>query len=201
MATTLVTPEAVASYPHVLAPQKAQKAGDKEKFSMTFVFLPGTDLRALEAAALEAAVAKFGESMKLPNGASIKTADALAKGLLRSPFRRDVEMKGYPEGSVFINCRTETKPTIVTAAADPSTGRPRIMSDEEIKKEIYPGAIVRASVSAFGYETSGNRGVSFGLNNVQKLRDGERLDNRKPADQEFDAVLNAEPADLSALGV
>ena len=35
-------------------------------------------------------------------------------------------------------------------------------------------------------EQTGNRGISFGLNNVQICRtDGKRLDGRRPADQDF----------------
>ncbi|HKJ88554.1 MAG TPA: ssDNA-binding protein, partial [Gammaproteobacteria bacterium] len=55
---------------------------------------------------------------------------------------------------------------------------------------------VRASVRPFAYDTQGNRGVSFALNNIQLLRDGERLDSRVAPEEDFDAV---EPVDLSDL--
>ena len=62
--------------------------------------------------------------------------------------------------------------------------------------EVYAGAIVRASVTSFSYDVSGNKGVSFALNNVQKIRDGERLDGRARAQDDFQADPNAK-ADLA----
>jgi hypothetical protein len=58
---------------------------------------------------------------------------------------------------------------------------------------------VRASLRAFAYDTNGNKGVSFGLNNIQKLGEGQRLDGRKAATDEFDADLSQAPADISAV--
>jgi hypothetical protein len=70
---------------------------------------------------------------------------------------------------------------------------------DKINDVFYPGALVRASVSFYTYDNSGNRGVGVGLNNVQ-LIDGTkpRLDNRKPADEEFTPEEGAlAPADMS----
>lgn len=200
MAQTVITPQAVLSYPHLHAPQEPMKGNTgKAKYSATLVFPAGTDLAALEAAAVEAAATKFGAELKLPNGTKLSVKEALARGILRSPFRRDGDMKGYPEGSVFINCRTEQQPQVVYAYPDAATGKPAVMPKEKIRDEMYPGALVRASIVAFGYENSGNKGVSFALNNLQKLGEGERIDGRKAADAEFDADLNAAPADLAGL--
>jgi hypothetical protein len=58
-------------------------------------------------------------------------------------------------------------------------------------REFYSGCYARASVRAYVYDNKGNRGVGFGLNNVQKLRDGEPLGGSggpaRPSD-EFQAV-------------
>ena len=40
---------------------------------------------------------------------------------------------------------------------------------------VYPGRNVKASIQAFGYEAEGNKGVTFGLVNVQLLEDAEEL--------------------------
>ena len=40
---------------------------------------------------------------------------------------------------------------------------------------VYAGIWCRAEVNLFSYDTDGNRGVSFGLNNFQRLADGRRL--------------------------
>lgn len=177
MARKVITPEATFSYPHLFRPQAAQEGG-KEKYSLTLVFDEGADLKELKAAAVEAAQEKWGDKAK----------SMIQKGQLRFPFRDDGEEKGYPEGSIFINARSDRRPGVVSIIPDPQTGKPMVIDDEE---QIYPGVIGRASLTAFGYDVSGNKGVSFALNNVQKIRDGERLDGKVKAEDEFEADASA----------
>lgn len=168
----VITPKAIISYPHIFEP-RAAAPGAEPSYSCTLIFEPGTDLSQLKAAARQAAADKWGDK-----------AEAMWKaGKIRSPFRADAEEKGYPEGSVFINVRSKSKPGVVDRYRGPD-GKPVPITDES---EIYPGAYVRASVRAFAYDTNGNRGVSFALGNIQKLGDGERLDGRKKAEDEFEA--------------
>ena len=55
--------------------------------------------------------------------------------------------------------------------------------------QVRSGDYARVSINAYCYDSSGNRGVSFGLNNVQKLRDGEALGAvRSLAEDDFTAV-------------
>ena len=42
------------------------------------------------------------------------------------------------------------------------------------------------SVTFYGYNSNGNRGIAAGLGNIQKLRDGESLGGRAKASEEFD---------------
>lgn len=189
MSTKVITPQAMLSYPHLAEPQAARKPGQKAKYSASLVFAPGADLSALRAAAEEAAVEKFGAN----------AVQRLKTGGLKSPFRTDVEEKGYAEGSTFINVRTEQKPGMVYLWAGPD-GKPAIIPDNEVEKALYPGSLVRASLRAFAYDTDGNRGVSFALNNIQKLGDGPRIDGRKAATEEFEADLSVAPASLEDAG-
>ena len=55
-------------------------------------------------------------------------------------------------------------------------------------EEIYGGCYGRVSINFFPFKHDlGNAGVAAGLNNVQKLEDGERLGgNRATAEQDFD---------------
>lgn len=199
MSTRVITGEVVISYPHLHQPQPAQEGG-KPKYSLAAVFLKGSQDRAkLEAAVLEAATEKFGATMTVA-GKKVSVADALKMGVLRSPFRTDVAAKGYDRigGEFFINTRSDNQPQIVYAWAGPD-GKPARVPQEKIKEDIYAGARGRVSITAFGYDTAGNKGVGFALNNVQKLGEGERLDNRVKAEDEFDADLSQEPADLESL--
>lgn len=192
--TKVMTPKAILSYPHLDEPQPGQNGG-KAKYSCTLIFPAGTDLSALEAAATAAAYAKFGAKAK----AMLQSGVLTLRGGKGATIRTDSAAKGYPEGSVFVNVRTERQPGMVYLWADAS-GRPAPIPQEKIVDDLYPGAFVRASINAFGYDNSGNKGVSFALNNIQKLGDGPRLDGRAAAQDEFEADLNAAPADLADVG-
>ena len=41
--------------------------------------------------------------------------------------------------------------------------------------ELYSGCYARVSLNFFPYTNAGNKGVGVGLNNIQKLDDGEPL--------------------------
>lgn len=196
--TRNITPKCTLSYPHLDVAQEPQDGKGKAKFSAAFVFAPGSDLTTLNASAVDAAIARFGKKIKV-GSAEFSIEEAFAKGILRTPFRRDAEAKGYPADSVFINARSEQQPGCVYLNPAAGTDRPERIPTDKIKSVLYPGAIVRASLTAFAYDSQGNKGVSFALNNVQKIADGDRLDSRVSAESEFDADLNAAPADLSAL--
>ena len=169
---TIITPKAILSYPHLFEPRPSTPGGEPV-YSCSLVFEPGTDLSAMKQEALRVAREKWAD----------KTDAMLRTGKIRMPFREDGEEKGYPPGAVFINVRSRTAPGIVDRYAGPD-GKPVRINDPEA---VYPGCYVRASLRAFAYDTNGNRGVSFGLCNVQKLGDGQRLDGRKKPEDEFEA--------------
>ena len=178
----IITPEAILSYPVLFEP-RADKKGNL-KYSCALVFTAGTDISAMMQAIEQAAIEKFGD----------KAPALLKKGRLKSPLRDDWDEKGYPEDSIFFNARATRKPGVVAAYADPRTGKPAVISDPDA---VYPGQIVRASVTFYGFDVEGNKGVAVGLNNIQILRDGDRLDSGRAAQDEFDAVAPA--PDLSDL--
>ena len=43
----------------------------------------------------------------------------------------------------------------------------------------------RASINFYAFNTNGNRGIAVGLNNLQKIRDGEPLGGRASAESDF----------------
>lgn len=92
-------------------------------------------------------------------------------GNLKSPLRDGDTDRPDDEsyaGHYFIN-----------ANKDPDHGKP-IVVDKDLNEimdttEFYSGCYGNASLSFFGYNTSGNKGVGCGLEGVQKTRDGEPL--------------------------
>jgi hypothetical protein len=192
--TRVTTPEAILSYPHLFEPSAGPDGGEA-KYSATFVFPKGTDLTALKAAALAAGVAKFGEG---------KFQEGVRSGKLYWPFRDDVEDKGYPAGSIFLGARNKQAPGLVSRKKNAANAdRPMPITAESQKPgnedELYAGCKVRASLSAFAFDSHGKKGVSFALGNVQKLGEGERLDSRRAAEDEFEADLSETPASIDDL--
>ena len=51
--------------------------------------------------------------------------------------------------------------------------------------DFYSGCYGAVTVNLFPYAASGNTGVGVGLNNVIKLRDGEKLAGGRSADADF----------------
>jgi len=192
MSKKVFTPEATLSFPHLAEPQAPIPPSTEKFFTAALLFAPGTKLDALWAAAIEAVTDKWGA------GAEKK----LKAGALRSPFRTDWEAKNYPEGTVYINVKSKTQPGL--AYLWPDTSKPVLpngkhppmrVPQDRITQDLYPGAVVHANVTAYAYDKQGNKGVAFGLNHIQKLKDGKRIDGRKTVEETFDA----DPAALEDL--
>ena len=78
----------------------------------------------------------------------------------------------------YVNAKSSTRPGIVAADRSP-------IADEE---EIYSGVWAVVSVTFYGYDVSGNKGVACGLNNIMKFKDGERLGGRVSAEADFEGI-------------
>lgn len=166
------TPEFRVSFPHVFEKHSGFET-QEPKYSLVMLFTKKTDLKELRRAAFNAAVEKWGPKEKWPKN-------------LRQPFRDGDEkqdLQGY-SGTIFISASSKQKPQVVgNKKVDGQF--PRLEKEDEI---FYAGCYARATLIAFAYDKMGNKGISFSLQNVQKLRDGEQFSGRKNADDEFDEV-------------
>lgn len=181
----ITTPVAIASFPFLAEPSQNQKGEDV--FSILLVFAPGSDLKEMQDEIQTAATAKFGA----------QAAKALRAGPYSNPLRpvspEDCEEKGYPKGSYTIRAKSKIRPGVVTRYRGPD-GKPIKLELEEYG-QIYPGALVRASLSFFGYDNE-SKGVSAGLNGIQ-LWDNTtpRIDGRTDASNLFDSDLSEDVSD------
>lgn len=141
--------------------------------------------------ALQKALSDYGVSYFGPD------YSAMAKqGQVRSPIRTDVLGKGWPNDVVaFLNIKSgaDYKPTVVAIGPDDELVR---ITDPNL---VYPGVIVRASLRIYGYGGKGSpyqAGISFGLNNIQKIDDGPRLKTGRPDGSEFGGGVGDDLDDL-----
>jgi|SRR5262252_867219 len=176
---SLVTPVGILSFPVLFSPRP--RAANQEPVYACSILFDQDAQRSPQYQALRAAVL---EEIDNKNGIG-KSKDKQFMQGVRSPFRpcNEKPYKGYDiPGGIFISPWTKTKPGIVDA----------VRNEVMLAEDVWAGQLVRASVNPFWYHNSGNRGVSFGLNNLQICRtDGERLDGRRAAKEEFGDYADA----------
>lgn len=174
----VTTPKFRASFAYIFKPQDPMEgAADKTpKYGVTMLFdkaAQGTkEFQLMKQLALAAAKEKFGDKLKSDgNGWFVG---------LRNPFRdgdEKSELEGYKD-HVFAAATSKMQPGLV------DEGLQRIIAEQD----FVSGDYARATVTAYGYDKAGNKGVAFGLQNVQRLGRGEPFSGRTAAEDDFDSV-------------
>jgi hypothetical protein len=169
----LRTPIGILSFPNLFVARAAVQGGEP-RFSLNLIFddaaLKTPEYQALRAAVAEAIDAEWGAG---------KSKDTKFVQGLRLPFRKtsEKEYAGYDKGTIFVHAWSKQKPGVV----DPQR------QDILIADDVWAGQLARATVRPFAYQQSGNKGVSFALENVQiAKKDMPRLDGRQSANSAFD---------------
>ena len=164
-------PDTRWSYANVWEPKSIN--GGTPKYSVSLI-IPKTDSKtvariksAIEAAYLEGEAKLKGNGKVVPPLAAIKSP--LRDGDIERP-----DDAAYA-GAYFINANATTAPGIV------DTDRNTILT----RSEVYSGVYGRASISFYAFNSNGNRGIACGLNNLQKVRDGEPLGGKISAENDF----------------
>ena len=162
----VLTPEFRVSYPNVFKPQKNDLNG-KMEFSLVALFPSNADLSALKKAAEACIVEKWGpDKNKWPAN-------------LRSPFRKNKERWKTVDGKQVIPQGYEDPEGVFITLKANEDRRPGVV-DQNVQdiiepRDFYAGCFARTKARPYAYEQKGNRGVSFGLGNVQKVREGDPL--------------------------
>ncbi len=170
------------SFPQVFQP-KAVVAGQEAKYSISMLFpktvtaeycaLFGVSLdewtrqmNALKAAVTQVAIAKWGPREKWPKG-------------ICSPWHAGTEKDydGYDDKVFYASASSKIKPGLVDSKMNPIIE----------PNEFGGGDYARATVTVFAYDNM-KKGVSFGLRNIQKLRDGERFGGASKPEDDFGAI-------------
>lgn len=159
------------SYANVWDPKSIN--GGAPKYSVSLI-IPKSDKATVSKikAAIQAAYEE-GESKLKGNGKSVPALDAI-KTPLRDGDKERPDDPAYAD-SYFINANSATAPGIVDADRNPILER----------SEVYSGVYGRASINLYAFNSNGNRGIACGLNNLQKLRDGEPLGSKSRAEDDF----------------
>ena len=157
--------------------------GGTPKFS-TSVLIPKNDAVTISRVkkAIQAAYEE-GESKLKGNGKSVPPL-----ATLKTPMRDgDVERPDDPayKGHWFVNANSGTAPGVVDINRQPIIDT----------SEIYSGVYARVSLSFYAFNSNGNKGIACGLQNIQKVRDGESLGGRTKAEDDFNDGYQSDAED------
>ena len=159
------------SYANVWEPKSVN--GGTPKYSVSLI-IPKSDTKTIAKiqAAIEAAY-KEGEAKLKGNGKSVPALSVL-KTPLRDGDAERPDDEAY-KNAYFVNANATSAPGIVDADLNPILTR----------SEVYSGVYGRASITFYAFNSSGNKGIACGLNNLQKIRDGEPLGGKASAESDF----------------
>ena len=182
MADKLITPEFRGVFVGLFkATAPKDNPNGAKKFSIRAAFPPDADLSAMKSGAQQAAAEKWGNTIP-------KT--------LRSPFRLNEELDNPIPGIgddwviMTFSANEDRRPGVVDNS----------LNDIIDDAECYSGAWFRAQVRPYAYDQAGNKGVTFGLENVQKTKEDEPIGRGKvPASKAFEAF--GAPANKSASNI
>lgn len=147
--------------------------GGAPKYSVSLI-IPKSDTKTIEKiqAAIQAAYEE-GQGKLKGNGKSVPALSVL-KTPLRDGDAERPDDEAYAD-SYFVNANSGTVPGIVDADRNPIIDR----------SEVYSGVYGRASINFYAFNSNGNKGIACGLNNLQKIRDGEPLGGKTRAEDDF----------------
>ncbi|MCI7804434.1 MAG: DUF2815 family protein, partial [Oscillospiraceae bacterium] len=136
--------------------------------------IPKSDTKTIEKvrAAIQAAYEE-GQSKLKGNGKTVPQLKVLKTPLRDGDLERPDD-EAYAN-SYFINANSASAPGIVDADRQPIIDH----------SEVYSGVYGRASINFYAFNSNGNKGIACGLNNLQKIRDGESLGGKSRAEDDF----------------
>lgn len=167
--TKVVTGKVRFCYVNVFEPT-AMNEGDTPKYNIC-ILIPKNDTKTVDK------INKAIEAAKQAGKAKIADKNGKIPSTLKLPLRDGDDERGDDpafENCYFINANSNRKPSIVDRDLNP------IME----KEEFYSGCYGRASINFYAFNVS-SKGIAAGLNNLQKLEDGEMLAGGSTAEEDF----------------
>ena len=153
----------------IVTPVFKNEQSGKDEYSIKMIFDKDADLSELKAIIKEAITDKWGNNP--PRGLKLPLKDGNNNDTSKYPEDKD---------KYVANAKTIIAPPgVVNSQVQP------IMDPNE----VYSGCYMRATLTAYAYDKGGGKGVSFGLQNLMKVKDGEPLSSRATAENDFAAFV------------
>jgi len=162
--SNFVTPEIVCSYPNLFDPSDYN---EKYGLSVAISKDDSKSLKELDKLFQNLVEEKWG-----------KKAIPLIGKKITTPLRDGDDERGDDDiyqNKMFFNANSKRRPGVVDSNLKP------VLDSEE----VYPGCIVRASINFYAWEYEGKKMIAAGLNNVMKVKDGDRIGGGSDAESDF----------------
>ena len=171
MTKVITGPKTRWSYANVWTPKSIN--GSTPKYSVSLI-IPKSDTKTVNK--IKAAIKEAYEEGQSKLKGNAKSVPPLAA--IKTPLRDgDVERPDDEtyKNAYFINANATQAPGIV------DKNREDIIDHSE----VYSGVYGRASITFYAFNSNGNKGIACGLNNLQKIVDGEPLGGHVKAAVDF----------------
>ena len=175
--SNLVTGKVRFSYANVFEPRITPNGDQKYSVMLLIPKSDTTTKQAIDAEINKVLQENLADVFKGVMPANLKLPVHDGDGVRQSGEAYGAECKGH----WVITANSNNAPEIVDANCNPIIG----------KNEFYSGCYGRASLRFYAYNQNGNKGIGCGLGNVQKLEDGQPLDGRTTAAEDFGTPYQA----------
>jgi hypothetical protein len=169
--TKVITGKVRLSFANLWEPKSIN--GGVPKYSVSLIIPKGDEKTVARIQAAIEAAYREGEAKLKGNGKSVPALSVL-KTPLRDGDTERPDDEAYAD-AYFVNANSSTAPGIVDRSTEPIFER----------SQIYSGVYGRVSINFYAFNTNGNKGIACGLQNVQKLCDGEPLGGKPSAEDDF----------------
>jgi hypothetical protein len=193
-AASIKTPPALCCFPNLAVPEAFEDG--PEKYGLDLLFEEGSPLHKQLLKAQKAAIdEKWPDKKTRPKKIELWIRDGNEERYIEGDEDGDEKYSEYKD-MLFISAKTTTPPELCdkrhkgskyTSRLDkksgeyvymyhPAGGKATEVDQEDLENFIYSGCMVMVTGLAYAYETKKKKkGVSWILNNVMKVEDGERI--------------------------
>ena len=184
----ITSPEFRVSFPNVFVAKaslddKGQPTG-KSKYSLVMLIPKTTDTMEIRSEISRLAIGYFGEK-RIVDGKKTKAIPKAIKNPLKDGdeiYENNPEKYTMYKGMWSLTASSLDRPGLVDHNLEPII----------TPNEFYAGCYARCTFNLYTYDLPMSKGIALGLQNIQKLRDGESFSGTKiSAENDFDAVGGA----------
>jgi hypothetical protein len=186
----VITPPCRLAFANLFEPKAFQDQAPK--FSVTMLFRPTENLKPLEVALIAAARKKWSDKLPKelaqPSGfVQIGSIRAAIPGNRAWPIKNGNDSIA-DDGSIYAGFVS-----MVAVRASSKADRPPELVDQRVqpimdRSQLYSGCWAYVAIRAYAYDAQVNKGLSFALISVQKIRDDQPFGNAVKAEDCFSSL-------------